>query len=72
MYPVRDLEVGIGRESGQGSLASSELKQFLNVVPTLFKTVPYASAKLFYNIVTNGFCSNTMFTKVNRRDKQSK
>ena len=55
LYRVRDLEVGIARELGSGSTYAQELKQFLNVVPNLFKTVPYASAKLFYNIVTNGF-----------------
>ena len=58
LYRIRDLEMGIGREFGSSSTYAQELKQFLNVVPNLFKTVPYASAKLFYNISTNGFYFN--------------
>ena len=54
VYRMRDLELNITRATN-ATRQQSELKNYLNIVPNFFKTIPYASAKLFYNIVTAGF-----------------
>ena len=54
VYRMRDLELNITRATNS-TPQQADLKNYLNIVPNFFKTIPYASAKLFYNIVTAGF-----------------